>query len=123
MGNFFYFFTREYDRYYKEDKEEDIYAKCASSLDPQNMCSNLENAVIGSNMTAEYYMDCLGLSTYGFEGNFPALCAPAYFSMLPQVGLVHLITFVLSAEIKFDSDEPGYIENDFIPRFDGVDCL
>lgn len=125
LANFVYFFYGNYyssGNYYDYEEKEDSLTRCRLALDPLDLCDNLKNMTIGGNLTAEYYMNCIGLDVNG-EGIYPSLCTPSYASLLPQFGVVQLLSMVLSSEIKFHSDVPGYIENVFIPQYlQGIEC-
>ncbi len=106
-----------YDYYYDDRTPIQRYM---SSLDPLDLCNY--NVAFGGNVTAEYYMNCIGLAINDEVVLPSSLCTPPYASLLPQFGVVQLFSFMFSSKIKFYADKPGYIEEEFFPILEGVDC-
>lgn len=124
--NYFYqAYFDHYSSYYSDDETNSFFDRCRSILDPLDLCDKISDGpdklILGEDITSEYYMTCMGLNLN--QEMFLALCIPPYASLLPQFGVVQLLSMTLTSKIKFSSDEPGYIENVFIPEnFHGLDC-
>ena len=150
LANIIYFMVANYYDYYEDSESETAMRKCLSSLDPLDLCGNItesfsdfraniieylnpddnstllgtgplieqyfSNITNGETTFGEYFMNC-----HGFVGA-PILCTPAYASLLPQYGILQLLSLALISDIKFTSDVPGYIEKDFLPNFEGLNC-
>jgi hypothetical protein len=66
------------------------------------------------------FLNCVGQTVYA--NSFSSFCVPSHASLLPQFGIFQTLSMTYFAQMKFESDPPGFVEEVLIPSIQGANC-
>jgi hypothetical protein len=66
------------------------------------------------------FLNCAGQTVNPYS--LSSFCVPSRASLLPQFGIFQTLSMTYFAQVKFESDPPGFVEEVLIPSIQGANC-